>query len=116
MRLFEDFAVGDVYRSEIGRTVTEADNLLCTTLTHNTNELHFNEVAAAGTEWGRVLVKSGLRALAARWTGDVHAAVKSGNAASRVVFEKLAFETRAAPEGQLLFVLSADHLKARFGS
>jgi itaconyl-CoA hydratase len=58
MRLFEDFGVGDVYRSEIGRTVTETDNLLFTTLTHNTNELHFNEVAAAQTEWGRPLVNS----------------------------------------------------------
>jgi acyl dehydratase len=58
MRLFEDFTVGDVYRSAIGRTVTEADNLLFTTLTHNTNELHFNDVAAARTEWGRVLVNS----------------------------------------------------------
>jgi hypothetical protein len=32
--------VGDVCRSEIGRTVTEADSLLFTALTHNTNELH----------------------------------------------------------------------------
>jgi acyl dehydratase len=57
-RLFEDFAVGDVYRSAVGRTVTETDNLLFTALTHNTNELHFNDVAAAATEWERVLVNS----------------------------------------------------------
>jgi itaconyl-CoA hydratase len=58
MRLFEDFAVGDVYRSEVGRTVTETDNLLFTMLSLNTNELHFNEEAAKETEWGRVLVNS----------------------------------------------------------
>jgi itaconyl-CoA hydratase len=58
MRLFEDFHVGDVYRSEFGRTVTEADNLLFTMLTMNTNELHFNAEAAARTEWGRPLVNS----------------------------------------------------------
>jgi acyl dehydratase len=58
MRLYEDFHVGDVYRSEIGRTVTEADNLLFTTLTMNTNELHFNVEAAARTEWKRPLVNS----------------------------------------------------------
>jgi itaconyl-CoA hydratase len=58
MRLYEDFHVGEVYRSAIGRTVTETDNLLFTMLTMNTNELHFNEEAAARTEWGRILVNS----------------------------------------------------------
>jgi acyl dehydratase len=58
MRLYEDFTVGDVYRSEVGRTVTETDNLLFTMLTLNTNELHFNEEAAKATEWGKPLVNS----------------------------------------------------------
>ena len=48
-RLYEDFHVGDTYRSALGRTVTETDNLLFTMLTMNTNELHFNEEAAART-------------------------------------------------------------------
>ena len=58
MRLYEDFTVGDVYRSKVGRTVTETDNLLFTMLSLNTNELHFNEEAAKDTEWGRILVNS----------------------------------------------------------
>jgi itaconyl-CoA hydratase len=58
MRRYEDFRVGDVYRSAVGRTVTEADNLLFTMLAMNTNELHFNEEAAKATEWGRPLVNS----------------------------------------------------------
>jgi itaconyl-CoA hydratase len=58
MRLLEDFHVGDLYRSQVGRTVTEADNLLFTMLTMNTNELHFNVEAAARTEWKRPLVNS----------------------------------------------------------
>jgi acyl dehydratase len=58
MRRYEDFAVGDVYRSAVGRTVTETDNLLFTMLSLNTNELHFNEEAAKQTEWGRILVNS----------------------------------------------------------
>jgi itaconyl-CoA hydratase len=58
MRRFEDFAVGDVYRSAVGRTVTETDNLLFTMLSMNTNELHFNEEAARATEWGKPLVNS----------------------------------------------------------
>jgi acyl dehydratase len=58
MRRYEDFTVGDTYRSAVGRTVTETDNLLFTMLSLNTNELHFNEEAAKQTEWGRILVNS----------------------------------------------------------
>lgn len=58
MRRYEDFTVGDLYRSAVGRTVTETDNLLFTMLALNTNELHFNEEAAKATEWGRILVNS----------------------------------------------------------
>jgi acyl dehydratase len=58
MRRYEDFTVGDIYRSEVGRTVTETDNLMFTMLSLNTNELHFNEEAAKESEWGRILVNS----------------------------------------------------------
>jgi acyl dehydratase len=58
MRRYEDFTVGDVYRSQVGRTVTETDNLVFTMLSLNTNELHFNDEAAKETEWGRILVNS----------------------------------------------------------
>jgi acyl dehydratase len=58
MRRYEDFAVGDIYRSKVGRTVTETDNLMFTMLSLNTNELHFNEEAAKESEWGRILVNS----------------------------------------------------------
>jgi itaconyl-CoA hydratase len=58
VRRYEDFTVGDVYRSAVGRTVTETDNVLFTMLAMNTNELHFNEEAAKATEWGRPLVNS----------------------------------------------------------
>jgi acyl dehydratase len=57
-RFFEDFEVGDVYRSRFGRTVTEADNLLFTHLTLNTNAIHFDARFAAQTRWGKVLVNS----------------------------------------------------------
>ena len=41
-RFLEDFAVGDVYRSRLGRTITETDNIWFTCLTMNTNQMHFN--------------------------------------------------------------------------
>jgi acyl dehydratase len=58
MRRYEDFSVGDRYRSAVGRTVTETDNVLYTMLAMNTNELHFNEEAAKASEWGKPLVNS----------------------------------------------------------
>jgi acyl dehydratase len=57
-RFFEDFAVGDVYRTWTGRTITEADNVWFTNLTMNTNQMHFNAEWAARTEFGNPLVVS----------------------------------------------------------
>jgi itaconyl-CoA hydratase len=57
-RFYEDFDVGDVFRSRLGRTVTETDNLLFTALTHNTAQTHFNAVFAERTQFGRPLVNS----------------------------------------------------------
>jgi itaconyl-CoA hydratase len=59
-RFFEDFEVGDVYRSRIGRTVTQADNIWLTLLTGNTNQIHFNAHYASRTEFGRPLVNSAI--------------------------------------------------------
>lgn len=57
-RFYEDLEVGDVYRSRIGRTITEADNVWFTCLTMNTNQVHFNDAFAAGTRFGKPLVNS----------------------------------------------------------
>jgi itaconyl-CoA hydratase len=57
-RFFEDFQVGDVYRSRLGRTITQADNIWLTLLTGNTNQIHFNAHYASKTEFGRPLVNS----------------------------------------------------------
>ena len=58
-RFYEDFAeVGDVYRSRLGRTVTETDNVWFTCLTLNTNQNHFNDEFAKGTPFGKPLVNS----------------------------------------------------------
>jgi itaconyl-CoA hydratase len=59
-RFFEDFEVGDVYKSRIGRTITQADNIWLTLLTNNTNQIHFNEHYAAFSEFKRPLVNSAI--------------------------------------------------------
>jgi len=56
----EDLHAGDRFRSRIGRTITEADNVWFTALTMNTNEIHFNAAYAESTEWGKPLVNSAL--------------------------------------------------------
>lgn len=57
-RFFEDFAVGDVYRHALGRTVSQTDNSWFTLLTQNTAALHVDQHYAAQTEFGRPLVNS----------------------------------------------------------
>lgn len=57
---FEDFVAGNVFRSRLGRTISEADNTWFTLLTMNTNQIHFNVEHAQGTEFGRPLVVSSL--------------------------------------------------------
>lgn len=44
---FEEFAEGTIYEHRPGRTVTEADNVLFTTLTMNTQALHLDAAWSA---------------------------------------------------------------------
>jgi itaconyl-CoA hydratase len=57
-RLFEDFEVGEVYRSRLGRTITETDNIWFTCLTMNTNQMHFNTPYSERTRFKQQLVNS----------------------------------------------------------
>jgi acyl dehydratase len=55
---FEEFEVGTRYLHRPGRTATEADNTLFTTLTMNAQGLHLDEAWAASTEFGGRLMNS----------------------------------------------------------
>jgi len=56
---FEHFEVGQVFAHTIRRTVTETDNVLFSTLTHNPAPLHIDqEYMRTQSEFGRVLVNS----------------------------------------------------------
>ncbi len=57
-RYYEDFQVGQTIAHDLHRTVTETDNLLITTLTHNPAALHLDAEYCRSTEFGRVLVNS----------------------------------------------------------
>ncbi|GAA3389154.1 MaoC family dehydratase [Cryptosporangium minutisporangium] len=55
---FEEFETDVVYDHRPGRTITEADNVLFTTLTMNTQALHLDAAFAAETAFGQRLVNS----------------------------------------------------------
>jgi acyl dehydratase len=55
-RYFEQFEIGDAFHHDLHRTVTETDNLLLTTLTHNPQPLHLDAQYAASSEFGRIVV------------------------------------------------------------
>jgi acyl dehydratase len=57
-RYFDEWSVGDRIAHPITRTVTETDNLLISTLTHNPQPLHLDAEYAKATEFGRPLVNS----------------------------------------------------------
>ena len=55
---FEEFTVGQMFKHRPGRTVTEADNVLFTTMTMNPQPLHLDAAFASQTEFGQRLVNS----------------------------------------------------------
>ncbi len=55
-RYYDDWSIGDRIEHEIRRTVTETDNLLFSTMTHNPQPLHLDIEAARLSEFGRILV------------------------------------------------------------
>ncbi len=55
---FEEFHIGQVFQHAIRRTVTETDNVIFTTMTHNPAQLHLDEEHMRGTEYGQRLVNS----------------------------------------------------------
>jgi len=57
---YEDFKVGDVYEHRPGRTITKADNIEFSLLTMNYHPMHCDEAFAAKSEFGQLLVNSGL--------------------------------------------------------
>jgi acyl dehydratase len=55
-RTFDEWQVGDRIEHPIRRTVTETDNLLFSTMTHNPQPLHLDAEAAKESEFGQILV------------------------------------------------------------
>ncbi len=57
-KFFDEWQVGETIEHEIRRTVTETDNLLFSTMTHNPQPLHLDIEAAKESGFGQILVNS----------------------------------------------------------
>ena len=57
-KFFDEWEVGERITHEIRRTVTETDNLLFSTMTHNPQPLHLDIEAAKESGFGQILVNS----------------------------------------------------------
>jgi len=55
-KYFDELNVGDKIKHSMGRTITEADNVLFCALTMNTQPLHINEDFASKTQFGQRIV------------------------------------------------------------
>ena len=55
---FDELSVGQTFDHAIRRTVTETDNLLFSTLTHNPAALHLDAEAMKDSDYGRIIVNS----------------------------------------------------------
>ena len=55
---YEQLSVGQKFEHPIRRTITETDNVLITTMTHNPAALHLDAEYMKTTEYGRPLVNS----------------------------------------------------------
>ena len=55
---FEQLEVGQTFAHAIRRTVTETDNLLFSTLTHNPAQLHLDAEYMKDSDYGRIIVNS----------------------------------------------------------
>jgi acyl dehydratase len=57
-RYYDEFSVGQTFEHPIRRTITEADNVIVTTLTHNPASLHLDAEYMKNTEFGKPIVNS----------------------------------------------------------
>lgn len=57
---FEDFEVGHIYEHRPGRTFTDADNIHFSLITMNYHPMHCDAHFAAKSEFGKLLINSGL--------------------------------------------------------
>ena len=86
---FEELRTGVLYKHAPGRTISEADNTLFSTLTMNPQSLHLDAAFSATTEFGERLVNSMLTL--STMVGASVSQLTLGTIVANLGFEKIAF-------------------------
>ncbi|WP_024794397.1 MaoC family dehydratase [Tomitella biformata] len=86
---FEEFETDVVYKHSPGRTLTEADNVLFTTLTMNTQSLHLDAAWSADQQFGERLMNSMLTLSTV--VGQSVAQLSQGTIVANLGFSEISF-------------------------
>ncbi len=86
---YEEFEVGTRYLHRPGRTITEADNVIFTTMTMNSQSLHLDAAWSATQPFGQRLVNSMLTL--SMLVGSSVAQLTEGTIVGNLGFENVAF-------------------------
>jgi acyl dehydratase len=86
---YEEFETDARYLHRPGRTITDADNTLFSTLTMNTQALHLDAAWAAEQPFGRILVNSMMTL--ATMVGSSVSQLTQGTIVANLGFERVAF-------------------------
>jgi acyl dehydratase len=89
-KYYEELEVGMMIKHELGRTITEMDNVLFSALTMNNQPLHINEDFASKTQFGQRLV-NGLFTLA------LVVGISVGDTTQGTIVANLGYETVLHP-------------------
>ncbi len=89
-KYYDELSVGMVIRHELGRTITEMDNVLFSSLTMNTQPLHLNEHFAQQTQFGQRIV-NGI------FTLGVVVGITVGDLTAGTIVANLGYETVTHP-------------------
>src|SRR5207247_128422 len=102
-KFFEELEVGQTFRHQPGRTITEADNAFFTCLTMNPQPLHLDFHAASKAEFGKPLVNSLLTlGIAVRRSAGEPTL---GTTAGTLGYEKMLLKALALPADGLILDL-----------
>jgi acyl dehydratase len=102
-RLYADFAVGQVYAHEIGKTVGESEHMQLTALVRNSHPLHFDEVYCQEHSFTKARVVYG--GLVFAWIVTLASRDLAGNALWELGFDRGAHPGPVAA-GDTLYALS----------
>lgn len=86
---YDEFTVGTRYLHRPGRTISEADNILFTTMTMNSQSLHLDAAWSATQPFGQRLVNSMLTL--STMVGSSVAQLTEGTIVGNLGFEKIVF-------------------------